>query len=157
MALQTSTQVDFRLINFCDLQNSAVAADLFEQHYQEVALDKNLLKLDANWDSYKIMESSGRLMAIGAFSGELLIGYSVNIVMQALHYAKLLFCQNDLLFVAREYRNGVGRKLIQHTEKLARERGVHLMLWHAKQATTLDRLLPRLGYNVQDIIYSKKL
>jgi hypothetical protein len=31
------------------------------------------------------------------------------------------------------------------------------MLWHAKPRTTLDRMLPRMGYRTQDIVYSQVL
>jgi hypothetical protein len=67
-------------------------------------------------------------------------------------------CQNDLLFVRKSHRRGMtGMRLITATERAAKERGVKMMLWHAKPGTTLDRMLPRLGYGIQDVIYSQVL
>lgn len=66
--------------------------------------------------------------------------------------------QNDLLFVAEEHRKTrVGLDLIRETEKQAFARGAEMMLWHAKENTSLSILMPKLGYSVQDIIYSKVL
>jgi hypothetical protein len=31
------------------------------------------------------------------------------------------------------------------------------MLWHAKDQTSLAKIMPRMGYVVQDIIYSKEI
>ena len=45
-------------------------------------------------------------------------------------------------------------RLIKETERMAKERGVQLMLWHAKPNTALEKMMPRLGYGVQDIIFS---
>ena len=43
------------------------------------------------------------------------------------------------------------------TEEHAKSLGCKLMLWHAKEDTTLCALLPRLKYGVQDIVFSKEL
>ena len=71
---------------------------------------------------------------------------------------KLGVSLNDLLFVSKEHRGGsLGIKLMKATEKHAKLLGCKLMLWHAKQDTTLAQMLPRLRYGVQDIVFSKEL
>jgi hypothetical protein len=32
-----------------------------------------------------------------------------------------------------------------------------MIVWHAKQGTALEAILPRIGYGVQDILFSKEL
>ena len=70
----------------------------------------------------------------------------------------MLYCHNDVLFVAKEYRRGrLGLGLIRATEREAKKRGAQMVSWHAKQGTALEALMPRLGYGVQDIIYSREV
>jgi len=132
--------------------------DLFKEHYEEIALNKSVMTLLPNWDKYYALEQSNQLFCLGAFSGEQCIGYSINFFTNHLHYKELFYMQNDLLFVAEEYRKTrVGLDLIRETEKQAFAKGAEMMLWHAKENTALSGLMPRLGYKVQDIIYSKVL
>jgi GNAT superfamily N-acetyltransferase len=75
-----------------------------------------------------------------------------------LHYGDLLMCQNDLLFVRKSHRRGMtGMRLITATERAAKDRGVKMMLWHAKPGTTLDRMLPKLGYEPFETIHYQVL
>lgn len=132
--------------------------DLFKEHYEEIALNKSVMKLLPNWEKYFALEQSGMIMCLGAFLGEECIGYSINFFTNHMHYKEMFYMQNDLLFVAEEHRNTrVGLDLIRETEKQAFARGAEMMLWHAKENTNLSNLMPRLGYAVQDIIYSKVL
>jgi GNAT superfamily N-acetyltransferase len=136
---------------------------LLEEHYAELATVPDIMLLKPDVERYQTLEAAGNLFAIGMFdihgdNGETLVGYSVNIVCTNLHYGDLLMCQNDLLFVRKSHRRGMtGMRLITATERAAKERGVKMMLWHAKPGTTLDRMLPRLGYGIQDVIYSQVL
>jgi GNAT superfamily N-acetyltransferase len=141
---------------------------LLEEHYAELATVPDIMLLKPDVERYQTLEAAGNLFAIGMFDThvdahvdagvETLVGYSVNIVCTNLHYGDLLMCQNDLLFVRKSHRRGMtGMRLITATERAAKDRGVKMMLWHAKPGTTLDRMLPRLGYGIQDIIYSQVL
>jgi predicted GNAT superfamily acetyltransferase len=95
---------------------------------------------------------------LGAFDGDEIVGYSVNIMAHNLHYSDLIMCQSDVLYVREDKRQGpAGLKLMRETERLAKERGAQMMLWHAKPATNLDQILPRMGYRVQDVVYTRVL
>ena len=68
----------------------------------------------------------------------------------------ILSCSKRLLFIKKEFRGSrAGLRLIKETEIHATSLGCKLMLWHAKENTTLAAILPRLKYGVQDIIYSR--
>jgi len=132
--------------------------DLFKEHYEEIALNKGVMKLLPDWDRYFSLEQAGMILCLGAFLDEECIGYSINFFTNHMHYKEMFYMQNDLLFVAEERRKTrVGLDLIRETEKQAFARGAEMMLWHAKENTSLNTLMPRLGYKVQDIIYSKVL
>jgi len=131
---------------------------LFQDHWDEVALNKQVMKLKPDMVRYKTMYEQGMLLVLGAWNDDVLVGYSVNFVMQHLHYADLRICSNDLLFVSQALRKGrVGLRLIRATEVAAKEAGAKLMLWHGKPNTALVEIMPALGYGVQDVIFSKEV
>ena len=136
----------------------AEAPILFEEHYTEIALNKKVMVLKPDEETYRKSEEMGNIFILSARQDDVLIGYSVNFITNHLHYADLKLAQNDLLFISKEHRGGrIGLKLIRDTETHATSLGCKLMLWHAKENTTLAAILPRLKYGVQDIIFSKEL
>ena len=146
-------------IRLCTLDEFKVLANpLFEEHYEEIARNKQVMKLKPNWQLYDQMDATGWLYIYLAMQGDVCIGYSMNIMMYHLHYADLRIAQNDVLFVKKEFRGGrLGLRLLKATEDHARSEGCKLMLWHAKENTALDKLLPKLKYGVQEIMYSKEI
>lgn len=136
----------------------ADAWQLLEAHREELATDKSLMVLKPDLPVYIQLEDNNALLSIGAFDGDEIVGYSVNIISRNLHYADVVMCQNDVLFLKPEYRTGPnGLRLIRATERLAKERGCNMILWHAKMDTQFMAILSKLGYRVQDVIYSRGL
>jgi GNAT superfamily N-acetyltransferase len=134
------------------------ADPLLAEHWDEVAKNKQVMVLKPDHDGYRQMERVGRMLILGAYRDGKMVGYSFNFIGPHLHYADLIVCNNDVLFVHRDHRNSpIGLQLIRRTEKAAKARGARLMLWHAKQGTSLDKIMPRMNYGVQDIIYSKEI
>lgn len=134
------------------------AAPLIEEHWQEIALNKALMVLAPDVATYRALEEQKKLVSLGAFVGEELVGYSVSVLQHHLHYSGLCVAMNDVLFVGKAHRHGsAGVRLIKWTERAARSRGARMMLWHAKPGTALESLMPRLGYQVQDIVFSKEV
>ena len=134
------------------------AEQLFAEHWDEIALNKRVMVLKPDEDRYRTMEANGMLLAIAAVVDGVVVGYSVNFTMNHLHYADLCVCSNDLLYIAKDHRQGgVGLRLMRATEDAARKRGAQMMLWHAKPNTALAEILPRQGYGVQDIIFSREI
>ncbi len=146
-------------IRLCTLNEFKVIAEhLFEPHYDEIARNKQVMKLKPNWPYYHSIDDLGWLFIYLAMQDDVCIGYSMNILMHHLHYADLRVCQNDVLFVKKEFRGGrLGLRLLKATEDHAKSEGCKLMLWHAKENTALAKLLPKLKYGVQEIMYSKEL
>lgn len=131
---------------------------LFEDHWQEIAKNKKVMVLKPDYDKYRFLEESGIMRTLVAYEDDVVIGYSVNFIQPHLHYSDLISCYNDIVFLSKEKRNSpVGLKLLRATEKAAKEWGADMMLWHVKEGTSIDSILPRLGYGVQDIVYSKTL
>ena len=134
------------------------AQQLFAAHWDEIALNKGMMVLKPDVERYQALEASGVLFALSAHVGDRLIGYSVNFLMRHLHYADLVYAQNDLLFIDKDYRaSRAGLALIRATEAHAKAKGAQMLIWHAKPGTSLEALLPRMGYGVQDIMFSKEV
>lgn len=135
-----------------------MAMPLLAEHREELATDKARMILKPDRERYLTLDELGMLMVIGVFKGGELIGYSASIVHANLHYSDLIMCQNDVLFITKAHRKGpLGLKLIRATERMGRERGADIMLWHAKPDTALNDIMPRLGARVQDIIWKVDL
>lgn len=133
-------------------------SDLLRLHWEEVARHKDLMVLNPWTEKYQALEENGMTIALGAFDDDHFIGYAVTFVMPHMHYKDLIIGSNDIIFLHKDYRaSRAGLMLIKETERLAKDMGVKLMLWHAKSGSTFDSLLSRKGYGVQDIIYSREL
>ncbi len=134
------------------------AEALLEQHRLELATRPDIMSLNPLRELYAAFKANGTELSLGAFDEEgALVGYSVNVLTPNAHYAHLLMCQNDLLYVRPDLRGSLGLRLIKATERAAKNHGADIVLWHAKERTPFAELLPRLGYGVQDIIFSKVL
>lgn len=129
---------------------------LLEAHRQELTTDPEIMTLQPDVARYKALEDAGAMLSLGLFNGEDLVGYSINAMFKHAHHGYLFVCQNELLFVLQAHRRGMaGVRLIAQTEEAARSKGVDVMVWAAKPQTTLNAILPRLGYRTQEIMYSR--
>jgi hypothetical protein len=132
---------------------------LLKQHWQEIARNKEVMVLKPDRARYEQLEQQGALVCLAAIDpdGDI-VGYSVSFIGPHIHYADLIVCNNDVLFLREDLRpSSIGLRLLKETEHLAKNKGARLMLWHAKENTPLATIMPRMGYGVQDIIFSKQL
>ncbi len=149
---------EIRIVETTVTDKLAELLPLLRAHRDELATAKHLMELAPHLEAYRALEQGGALLALVAYRGDEIAGYSINFIGPHLHYSGLRYAHNDALYVAPAHRGGrLGMALIRRTEALAQERGARLMMWHAKRNTALGKLLPRLGYGVQDIVYSKEI
>jgi GNAT superfamily N-acetyltransferase len=131
---------------------------LLNLHWEEIALDKNTIELDPNWDEYDAMAARGELHLLTARSGNELIGYYVGIVKPHLHYKNSLTAYNDIIYIKPEHRLGMtGVKLFKEIERTLKERGVQRMYMNTKEHLNFGVILERLGYNKAESIYTKRI
>lgn len=131
---------------------------LWLEHREELATDKELMEVKPDVDRYEALVNQNKLFSLALYRGDKLVGYSINILSPSLHYSDVVFFQNDLLYLDPLERKGrSGLKLIKATEEIGKAVGAHMMLWHAKYDTNLEKILRRWKYDVQDIIFSKRL
>jgi GNAT superfamily N-acetyltransferase len=128
------------------------------RHYEEVALHKGDVPLDPDWNKYKRLVELGFVMFVGARNNGKLVGYSLFIMADMIHYRTTRLADNDVLYLSPEYRQGMaGVKMIKFCEAELKQQGIKKILWHVKQARDFRKILYRMGYVDEDMILSKIL
>lgn len=134
---------------------------LLVEHREELTTNKVLMQLAPDVERYRNAEADGFCMSVVARDGVQIVGYSVNFIAPHIHYRHVLMVYNDALWTARSHRAQIGAQLMDETRAAGLRRGAHLMAWHAKPGTTLDRIM-RVGVRrgrlrVQDTVYTEEL
>ena len=146
--------ISFYNESFDDVKQDIIS--LIKLHYDEIALDKEHIPLDPDWEKYKQLYDAKRLLIITARDDSKLVGYSIFFVSNHPHYKSSVYANNDLLFLHPDYRKGsLGIKLIKVSEKILKEIGVVKILWHIKFNKDFRVLLHRMGYIDEDVILGK--
>jgi GNAT superfamily N-acetyltransferase len=133
-------------------------APLLRAHWCDLATNKELMVLKPDESRYLCLEKAGVLHCLFMYNDDKLIGYSANLLGPHLHYADLICLMNDVIFVDPEFRRGgAGLKLIRATEVMGRVLGAKFITFHGKPDTVLTGVMPRIEYDVQDVVFSKAL
>lgn len=131
---------------------------LIKQHYQELTLDKDVIKLMPDWDRYRELQRLRRLATLACWLNEELVGYGIFFLESHIHYKENLFARNDILFLRPDHRQGrLGITLIKECEQMLKSLNVSKVFWHVKQQRDFRVLLHRMGYKDEDIIVGKAL
>lgn len=132
------------------------AKGLLESHWEEVALNKDKIKVNPDWDAYYALQDQGKLNIFTARDEGVLVGYFVVFVSPHIHYKDHLFAKNDLIYLKPSYRKGfVGVKLIKFAEKCLKEDGVSVMVVNTKNHRPFHKLMMFLGFSPSETLYSK--
>ena len=131
---------------------------LIELHWNEIALNKDVIKLNPDWEAYQDLEDKQKLRVFTARDEGKLVGYFVVIVGANLHYKDHLFASNDIIYLHNDYRKGfAGVRLIKFAERCLKEDGVSVLTINTKVHQPFDRLLDRLKFSKIERVYSKYL
>ena len=125
-------------------------APLLPRQWEELALYKDAIPLNPNWDAYERAMENDQVRAYTArlFTNEL-IGYALfQIVERHAHYLHR-WAINDILWIAPEHRNiGVGTALCECFEHDLRDKGPIVIHIETKMhAPALAVLLNSRGYD----------
>lgn len=148
-----SDKVTFQIENFYTLKEQV--NELFVKHWEEVALFKDKMKLNPDWDFYTALYEQGNLGLFTARKGDKLIGYFVVVARPHPHYKDHLVAANDIIFIDPEHRKGlVGYRLIKFAKDNLRELGVSVLSINVKVHRPFDKLLERLGFENTERLYT---
>ena len=128
---------------------------LLKQHYDEIALNKDIIKMNPDWEAYARLDAVNALRIYTARRNDKLLGYFVVIVSKSLHYRDHLFANNDVIFLAKPARKGLtGVKLIKYAiDSLAAE-GITKLHINTKAHQPFDAILERLNFEEIESVYS---
>lgn len=128
---------------------------LLQAHWEEVALYRDQIPLEPDFDRYRQIESNGALVVVTARSEGELRGYSVFLLHQHLHYKSCLVASNDVIFMDRRCRGVAGMRLIDQSERILVERKADRILWHVKPSNDWSAVLAARGYVQEEIVMGK--
>lgn len=148
------------------LSVAAEALPLLQKHYDELTLNKDVVKLSPAWDRYAELEELGRFVVMTLRTEQnVLVGYSAFFLDFHLHYSDMPMASNDVLYLEPELRrSGHGLGLIQYSEDTLVALGAQKILWHVKFDKITDGkqhkldfrpLLHRLGYSDEETCVGK--
>lgn len=131
---------------------------LLDKHYEELTLDKDVVKLNPIWSLYAELEEKNQFFLFTVRDEDVLVGYSAFFMKPHIHYKDLIVATNDVIFLKKEYRLGItGIKLLKYSEQKIRELGAKKITWHVKYSNDFRPILHRMGYSDEDVIVGKIL
>lgn len=92
-------------------------AEILPIHYDELAMNKEHVPLDFDYERYLQMEENGGLFVVTLRKESTLIGYYIGFVGPEPHYASTYCCMTDIFYVLPDYRrDGAGKLLFKTVE-----------------------------------------
>lgn len=130
---------------------------LLAQHYQELTLHKEVVKLHPVWDRYMTLQSVGAFKLLTVRDEGKLIGYSAFFITQHMHYAELDVAINDVFYIDPAYRAGpTAFRMIRFAEAMLKDE-VQKLTYHYKFGNKLALILDRMGYSREEGVSGKIL
>jgi GNAT superfamily N-acetyltransferase len=131
---------------------------LLPLHYEELALNKDSIPLDPQYDVYSRERLQGEVIFVTVRDEGALIGYFVGFIAPGLHYQTCLTCTMDIFYIVQDRRGrGGGVLLFKAVEKELKRRGVDRWFVGSKCRHDASILFERLGFERVEIYYSKML
>ena len=129
---------------------------LLNAHWEEVALNKDKIKLNPDYDRYYELEELGILKIFTVRDSGSLVGYFACFVMPHLHYKDHYFATNDVIYISPEHRRGfTALKLIKFAEGCLKEDGVSVLVVNTKSHKPFHKLMEFLKFSPSETLYSK--
>lgn len=131
---------------------------LWKDHHAETAPHYHMA-LEPNLMAYEQMASSGALRIFTVRNGaNSLHGYQVMLVSPHPHSIRSLQAVQDILYICPQFRKGLtGYRFIKWCGDQLRAEGVQIVHQHISARYDFGHLLNRLGYELEDKVYSKNL
>lgn len=131
---------------------------LWPAHWEEVAVNKDAIPLDPDFDAYAMLANAGMLHIVVARKEGRIIGYHFNIVKPHLHYRRSLSAFCDIYYIAPEYRTGrTPLRLFQFVEKTLKARGVQKAFTGTKLSLNAGPLFEFMGWTPTETLYIKMI
>jgi GNAT superfamily N-acetyltransferase len=132
---------------------------LLVRHWEEIARNKDTVKLDPDYTLYATLDERGQLLICTARDGDRLVGYAIYFTFFQIHYRKTRWAESDIFWIDPELRlPTVALRLFKFCETELRAQGVKVLHTRAKNAhPAAGRLLEHLGHTPIETVYAKVL
>lgn len=132
------------------------AFPLFHKHYREISAFQDI-ELKPDYDRYFKLDEMDMLRFFSARNdSNKLIGYGVYFVQHNMHYKDSKQAVQDILYIDPLER-GFGTEFIAWCDEMLRAEKVQVVYHHVKKAHNFGKLLEKLGYNMVEYIFAKRL
>lgn len=133
------------------------AQPLLPRHWEELALNKDRVPLDPQYEVYDQRDADGQIMVVTVREAGRLVGYFIGFVAPGLHYRTCLTLTMDIFWIAPEARGSAmaGVKLFRAVEAEAKRRGVQRLFFGSKLHRDSSRLFEFLKLEPVETYFSK--
>lgn len=131
---------------------------VFPIHWEELALNKDKVPLDPQYDIYLAREERDELILVTVRQEGGLIGYFVGFIAPGLHYKTCLTCTMDIFYIHPDYRGSdLGFRMFNYVERELRARGVQRWFMGSKLHKDASFLFDKIGAEPCETYHSKWL
>lgn len=131
---------------------------LIDSHWAELALNRDKVPLDPQWDVYDSHERRDGLVYVTLRDKGELIGYIIVIIAPGLHYATCLTAHMDILFVRPDRRDATAKGVLLMMDTLEaelRRRGVQRWFMGTKLHKNIGAIFRRRKFEAVEMTYTK--
>lgn len=111
----------------------------------------------AQFDAYRNLEAAGAAHPFGAFQGDDLVGILILLVAVLPHYGARVASTESFFVTRRARKSGAGLRLLHAAEHRAHELGASGIFVSAPVESTLERVLPVVGYRETNRVFFREL
>lgn len=132
---------------------------LLDEHWDEVAQYKHLLKLAPDIERYEKLELADSLHVVIMRDGGVVVGYSVHFIVRGHpHYKHLTTAEDDIHYLVPQLRGtGKHEEMRRFALKTLKQRGVQFVTARMKVGLEHDKTLRRIGFKPLDVTYTLDL
>lgn len=129
---------------------------LFPLHWAELALNKDKVPLDPQYEEYLRRDALGQITYVTCRKDGILIGYFVFFNTPGLHYKTCLTCIMDIFYVHPDHRgDSCGWKLLECAKAELKRRGVNRwFVGHKEHSKKAGVLFEKFGFEKVETTYS---
>ena len=131
---------------------------LLAAHWTELE-GEGYYDLDPDWQTYFLMQEHGMYLAVTAREEGRLVGYVGFVVQHSmLHYKGVKCAHVDLLYMHPEFRTGLHAvRMMRYAHDVLDEMGIDEATVNAKITYDISPLLKRVGYELMEFSYRRKV
>ena len=124
-------------------------------HWEEVALDRERIKLAPNYEEYAAIARAGLLHLTTARHDNELVGYVVAVIKPHLHYRDDLYGYWDLYYLAPAHRRWTnGAAMFREAVRAMNEKGVVKHIAGTKRSKDMSAMFKRLGWRETEVVFT---